>query len=218
MPTVHAIVPLPQRKVVRVVWDDGEEQETPARSIEEGVFFVGFTCTEEERSIRHRHGLVRLFVTSLERFLAVRPRGSGEIVQYLIIRKGVKDPAIHQGVLEMLTAQGVIDDDGFVRWFVQALRGRGYGSVRIAQELRRKGVEADVARNALFAAEEGEEAATLRALLERRIERDPSTLTRGRTQDKLIAFLLRRGFNYRAVREELARFQHSVASPASQEV
>ena len=58
-----------------------------------------------------------------------------------------------EGVLDQLEEDRLLSDERFVESFVRSRIGRGYGPVRIRQELQQKGVEREVTYLALDAAE-----------------------------------------------------------------
>ena len=89
-----------------------------------------------------------------------------------------------------------MDDAAFARWWAEArARGRRVGSVRLAQELRAKGIAGDLAAAALAAAfdEVGERE---RALEARRRAGLPALRARppGAPPARLRDYLLRRGY------------------------
>ena len=93
-----------------------------------------------------------------------------------------------------LRALKYIDDESFARdWALARAENRGYGPIRIEQELRTKGVSQSLIREitgAIFGS--GDEEKNARALLEKKFRgvdlRDPKTLRRAG------AFLERRGY------------------------
>ena len=108
-------------------------------------------------------------------------------------------------VLDRFEEVGLVDDAAFAAMFVTARQGNR-GRRALAQELRRKGVDDDTARDALESVDDATEEAAARALLRR-----PLAATRGmdraKRQRRLAGVLARRGYSpslvMRLVREEL---------------
>lgn len=122
-------------------------------------------------------------------------------------RKNVPDDAAER-VLDRLGEVGLVDDAAFAEAWVQSRRaGRGLASKALRAELRRRGVDEDTAGEAVDSLDPEEEAATARALVDRKL---PSTrrlepATRFR---RLAGMLARKGYPSglvtRVVKEALA--------------
>ena len=121
-------------------------------------------------------------------------------------RKGVPDDAANS-VLERFDEVGLIDDAAFAgQWVRSRHTQRGLSRRAIAVELRRKGVDDEVAREALdeLTGESQEEAA--RALVRRKLRStrglDATVATR-----RLVGMLARKGYpaslSFRIVKDEL---------------
>lgn len=114
-------------------------------------------------------------------------------------RRGAPDEVAHAVVAE-LASRGYLDDEAFAQWWAEArARGRRVGSLRLAQELRARGISRDLAAAAIAAAfaevpelSRAVEAGRRRlpALLRQRPERAPA---------RLRDHLLRRGYPAAAV-------------------
>ncbi len=70
--------------------------------------------------------------------LARREHGSAELRSKLIV-KGYPEPLIDP-VLSTLATEGLQNDERFVEVFVRSRRERGFGPLKIAAELRQRGV------------------------------------------------------------------------------
>lgn len=137
--------------------------------------------------------------------LEVGPRTRKELAEALR-KKGVPDEAAEQ-VLGRFAEVGIIDDALFASmWVASRHRGRGLAGRALSQELRRKGVDDEIVRDAVAQLDPDEEAATARSLVRRKL---PST--RGLTADarvrRLAGMLARKGYvpglAFRIVKEEL---------------
>jgi regulatory protein len=124
-----------------------------------------------------------------------------------LARKQVPE-AVAERLLDRFEEVGLVDDASFARAWVESRQpGKGLGRRALAQELRRKGIEDDVAREALDEIDPGAEEAAARALVQRKLRSmrnvDQATATR-----RLVGMLARKGHGgevvWRVVREELA--------------
>ena len=145
--------------------------------------------------------------------LSYRPRAEQELRRRL--RSKGFPPALVEWCLRLLEEQGLIDDHAFASAFVRSrIRLRPRGRFRLAQELRQKGVSAEVAEQAIdqaFNNEETSEQALACAAARRWLDRQGSTLIeslaatdrpdeRERARRRLHAFLSRRGFGSDVIR------------------
>ena len=123
-------------------------------------------------------------------------------------------PDVVQRVLDRFEEVGLVDDVVYAEMLVRSQHaGRGLGRRALAHELRRKGVDDEVAREALEQVDADDEEQTARALVARRLP-----ATRGLPRDKRIArlagMLARKGYPgglaMRVVREALDADQDAV--------
>ncbi|HZY42349.1 MAG TPA: RecX family transcriptional regulator [Anaerolineae bacterium] len=132
------------------------------------------------------------------RFLANRPRSAWEVRQNLV--KAEFDGDTIDRVMNRLTGVALIDDAAFVRyWLDNRAQFNPRGQVALRQELRRKGVDRAVVDEVLAAADQSDDQAAVQSALAKadRFRQLPQA----EFAQKLSAYLLRRGFNYEAVRE-----------------
>jgi regulatory protein len=143
------------------------------------------------------------------RLLTDRARTRVELAQALC-RKGVPDEVLNR-VLERFDEVGLIDDKAFAgQWVRSQHQHRGLGRTAIAVELRRKGVDREIADEAL--AEVAPESERLRAieLVRRRLRTMPVAGPDDRVKAgrRLLAMLARKGYpaglSYEVIRAELA--------------
>ena len=144
-----------------------------------------------------------------ERHYRVRSRGAGIVSSRMVSRKELTDRLERRGATEEEAADtadwleelGALDDAAYAAAVVRHYSRMGYGTLRIRQELSRRGIHRDLWDDAL--AELPDSAETIVALLQSRL--------RGRTPDaeegrKLAAMLSRRGFTWQEIRPVLSRF------------
>jgi len=123
-----------------------------------------------------------------------------------LARKGVPEEVAAR-LLDRFEEVGLVDDQAFARAWVQSRQpGKGLARRALAQELRRRGVDDQVARIALDEVDPDDEVETARALVQRRL-RTVDRLDRGTAVRRLTGLLARKGYPasvcFRIVREEL---------------
>lgn len=110
-------------------------------------------------------------------------------------------------LLDRFTDVGLIDDAAFARMWVEGRqRGKGLAPRALAQELRRKGIDDDTAREALDEVTAEDQDTAARRLVRRKLRTarnlEPAVATR-----RLVAMLGRKGYApglaYRVVKDEL---------------
>jgi regulatory protein len=107
---------------------------------------------------------------------------------------------------------GLVDDEAFARSWVQSRQaGKALARRALAQELRRKGIDDEVAREALAEVDPADELESARLLVRRRL-RTVSRLERDTAVRRLTGMLARKGYPagvcFRVVREELDALGH----------
>ncbi|HEY2988371.1 MAG TPA: regulatory protein RecX [Candidatus Binatia bacterium] len=135
------------------------------------------------------------------KFLGYRARSEAE-VRTKLTQSGFP-PKIIGPTLGKLRSLKLLDDEAFARTFIQGrIEGRGYGPLRLARELRQKGIaQALVARvlDEAFGRQEGKERA--RALMEKRFR--GKDLSDAKNLRRAVAFLQRRGYRDAVIAEIL---------------
>ena len=112
----------------------------------------------------------------------------------LLAGRGVPDDAA-AAVLDRFTEVGLIDDAAFARaWVSSRQAGRGLARRALSAELRAKGVDPEVAAEAVGAVDDDDERATARRLVDRKVgamrRLDRATATR-----RLMGMLARKGYS-----------------------
>jgi regulatory protein len=138
--------------------------------------------------------------------LTGRARSRHELADKLAAKNVPDDVATR--LLDRFEEVGLVDDEAFARtWISGRQAGKGLARRAIAQELRRKGVDDDVAREALDEVDPAAEEEAARALVRKKLRTlsrvDDVTATR-----RLVGMLARKGYGsglaYAVVRDELA--------------
>ena len=139
--------------------------------------------------------------------LTGRARTRRELADKLSARNVPDDLA--EGLLDRFEEVGLVDDGAFARaWVADRQRGKGLAPRALAQELRRKGIDDEVAREALDEIDPADEVESARALVRKKLRTlsrvDDTTATR-----RLVGLLARKGYPsgmaFAVVRDELKR-------------
>jgi len=128
------------------------------------------------------------------RILEVRDHSCEELRRKLLAR-GLGPEGL-DGLLEDLVRLGYLDDRRFASQFVRERARRGIGRLRVHRELEQRGIDPDLAREALDEQIPGEESESARALAERRAQA-------GRSPQSTARFLAGRGFSASTIRHVL---------------
>jgi len=137
--------------------------------------------------------------------LTGRARSRKELSDKLASRNVPGDVAT--ALLDRFEEVGLVDDGAFARtWVTQRQQGKGLSRRVLAQELRRKGVDDEVAKEALDEIDPEAEAGAARELVRRKVRGlrhvDETTAAR-----RLVGMLARKGYppglSYAIVREHL---------------
>lgn len=132
--------------------------------------------------------------------LAMRGRTRKEIRDALV--RNAYPPHTIERVLERLDEAGYVDDAGFADHWATARISRGIGSRRIRMELRQKGVDAAVIEETLGAMDTEEQLSGACKIARRAAHGKDLSLRADR--QKVMAALMRRGFDYETARQALA--------------
>ena len=138
--------------------------------------------------------------------LTGRARSRADLEKKLAQRQVPADLAAR--LLDRFEEVGLVDDAAFAReWVAQRQEGRGLARRALAQELRRKGIDDEVAREALGEIDLDDEVEAARVLVRRKL-RSVQALDPDKAVRRLVGMLARKGHSsgvaYRVVREELS--------------
>lgn len=197
-----------ERGRLRVIINDDSEILVPLSLFRERPLTVGEPIDMEEYDQwlllrQYRHALDRAVA-----FLAGRARSRREMEERLL-RSGYR-PCTVEMVLYKLEKEGLLDDADFARQWVDARSARRMGRGRIAQELRRKGVSAREAEEALEGLSDVEQLEGAIALVEKAMARTPSGEDPRKTAARITAMLARRGYDYDTAREAITRVMEDI--------
>ncbi|MEU4241509.1 regulatory protein RecX [Actinoplanes sp. NPDC026619] len=149
--------------------------------------------------------------------LSARPRTRAELAKVLA-RKEISAEVIAE-VLDRYDEVGIIDDAAFARaWVSSRHHSRGLARRALANELRQRGVDAEVAGEALETLDDEGEAETARSLVDRKLR--TATGTPDAIFRRLVSMLARKGYPagvaIRAVKDALAARDAEAAEFADQ--
>ena len=131
--------------------------------------------------------------------LAQRAHASGEIAQKLRRRLYMEDTI--EMVLYKLEKERLLDDEAFARdWAASRARSQ-VGRTRIKQELRMKGISADMAEIALEELDEDESGEAAVALARKLLKRYSRETDDRKAMQKLLMAMARRGYGYEESRQ-----------------
>ncbi|CAN5127937.1 hypothetical protein BH23ACT9_BH23ACT9_14240 [soil metagenome] len=111
------------------------------------------------------------------------------------LRAREHDEEVIDAVIDHAIAGKLLDDRAFATvWVTDRGVNRGYGRERLQRELRRRKVEQSVIDEALGLLEESDEVGQATELARQRAQRMPATLEPHKVAQRLVGFLVRRGF------------------------
>ena len=123
-----------------------------------------------------------------------RPQTVAEMQNKL--RGRYDDEDVVAAAVEQLKAAGALDDTAFARiWVDDRGHQRGYGAVRLRQELRRRMVPDEIAEQALASLEERDDLETATELARKRARTFSDKLEPDAVARRLQGYLVRRGYS-----------------------
>lgn len=130
----------------------------------------------------------------------------------MLERRGIEPPAAAAAV-EEVTAAGYLDDADFARRFAEDRRRLDrWGAERIARELDRRGVGADLVAETLAGQSGEDELEAACALLADRLGSAP--LADDRVRDRALGLLVRRGYESEVAYGAVRRHERAHGAPA----
>lgn len=190
-----------ERGRYRITVNDSESILVPVSLLRERPLREGQTFDLEEYD---QWLMVRQYRFALDRavgYLAARDRSKREIEQKLL-QAGYR-PCTVEMVLYKLEREHLLNDANFARQWVEARSTHKLGKNRIAQELRRKGISAEEAEEALSAIDEEDQLTGAIALAEKAAARAKPDEDRRKTVNRIAAMLARRGYSWDIAQEAI---------------
>jgi regulatory protein len=140
------------------------------------------------------------------RQLAMAPRSRAELAQKLAQRGCTGEVA--EAVLDRMTQVGLVDDEAYAHMLVRTQQaGRGLARRALARELRTKGIEGDLADQALASISDEDERDRARALVDKKLRAMHGLGLEVQTR-RLAGMLARKGYSssmtYAVIHEAIA--------------
>ncbi len=134
---------------------------------------------------------------------------SAAMLEQKLLEKEISPEAAAYAV-ERMRVLGAIDDAAYAARIVRSYTRKGYGVRRIEQELWRRGIPKETAREALTQHEPDWDGMV--ALLDKKLRGD---LSDRRKCEKAMAALQRRGFQFSQIREAMRQYRQMLADQQS---
>ncbi len=200
MPTITAIRPQKRGKKINLFLD-GRFAFALAKETAQGLEVGKELSPEEVQSLTRKDALERARDFSL-RFLSYRPRSEKEMRERLW-RHGFPPETVEETIAR-LKGQGLLDEGAFARFWREGRETASPRSKRLIElELRRKGIDSELAREAVQGLDEEESA--LRAA--RKKAKSLKGLDEDTFRKKILSYLQRRGFSWELARRTLLRLK-----------
>ncbi len=130
---------------------------------------------------------------------------SAQMLREKMLGKGMQEESADYAIA-YLTERGLLSDTAYAESVVRSYTRRGYGAMRVKQELHRRGVSGEEIAQALEEHEPDWEA--MQKLLDKRLRGDMSDR---KEVDKAVAALARRGFGWSEIRQALELYRQADA-------
>lgn len=219
---MHEITGLKERRGRVRVFVDGEfwAEIDPGVASERGLR-EGVALSHEELEESRVAGERPLAMNRALHFLGYRARSESEVRERLR-RYGYAEGTVEL-VVERLRELGYLDDEEFARLKARE-KARRYGPRRVSVELRKSGVDAEVARSAVEEefAEKSELEAAFSAVSRRYNRRGPDDVGAGAdaeavaTARRVYGFLMRRGYSAEVCAEVAREYRGTGGSEAGE--
>lgn len=122
-----------------------------------------------------------------------------DVYDYLI-RKGFTDEETSE-VCDYIEEVGLVDDDLYVKFFVEdSFRIKNKGARKIVYELKQRGIDDDKINEAIEEASDMQYDA-LKEAYKRKLEATKSETDEYKRKNKIIRFLISRGFDYSDIKD-----------------
>lgn len=122
-----------------------------------------------------------------------------DVYDYLI-RKGFTDEETSE-VCDYIEEVGLVDDDLYVKFFVEdSFRIKNKGARKIVYELKQRGIDDDKINEAIEEASDMQYDA-LKEAYDRKLEATKSETDQYKRKNKIIRFLISRGFDYSDIKD-----------------
>lgn len=184
-------------QLYEVTWEDGTVEKLDARTMDEAGYAVGSNLSADSIVLLKEASANRRAREKALYLLSVRDHARRELEEKLLTEC---DAETAQRTAQQMEELGLVDDAAYAARLVQDLALVKRCSRRqILQTLQQRGIERDVAEEAVQMAEIDDFSQALALLRQKRYNRDCDEKQRRRMAD----FLARRGFSYAVIRRAL---------------
>ena len=183
---------------VVVEFDGGETLRSTLEAVTDARLYVGMELDEEAFEALKRSTSKALDRQKALEMLSRRPYSRRELKDKLL-RRGTDEQSV-EDCIAWLDEHGFLDDGEYAGAVARHYTAKGYGAGRVKSELRRRGIERELADETLEALPENTE--KIDAYIARRLN-DPKDRDSVR---KIGAALFRRGYSWEEIRAALRRF------------
>ena len=181
-----------------VEFDGGETLRSTLEAVTDARLYVGMELDEEAFEALKRSTSKALDRQKALEMLSRRPYSRRELKDKLL-RRGTDEQSV-EDCIAWLDEHGFLDDGEYAGAVARHYSAKGYGAGRVKTELRRRGIERELADETL--AELPENTDKIDAYIARRLS-DPKDRDSVR---KIGAALFRRGYSWEEIRAALRRF------------
>lgn len=181
-----------------VEFDGGETLRSTLEAVTDARLYVGMELDEEAFEALKRSTSKALDRQKALEMLSRRPYSRRELKDKLL-RRGTDEQSV-EDCIAWLDEHGFLDDGEYAGAVARHYTAKGYGAARVKSELRRRGIERELADETLEALPENTE--KIDAYIARRLS-DPKDRDSVR---KIGAALFRRGYSWEEIRAALRRF------------
>lgn len=130
---------------------------------------------------------------------------SQSMLREKLLEKGHAEDAADYAIA-WLSERNLLNDDSFAQSIVNTYGRKGYGKMRIRQELTKRGIDAETSASLLQEFESDND--QLVSLLDKKLKGDISDK---KQIDKAVAFLQRRGFSWSDIRTALKTYGETLS-------
>ena len=185
-----------------VEFDGGETLRSTLEAVTDARLYVGMELDEEAFEALKRSTSKALDRQKALEMLSRRPYSRRELKDKLL-RRGTDEQSV-EDCIAWLDEHGFLDDGEYAGAVARHYTAKGYGAGRVKSELRRRGIERELADETLEALPENTE--KIDAYIARRLN-DPKDRDSVR---KIGAALFRRGYSWEEIRAALRRFDTEI--------
>jgi regulatory protein len=147
--------------------------------------------------------------------LSRRDHSQWELKQKLSAKESqpaLTNPADLDQVLQRLVEEGYQSDQRFAEAFIRARQNKGFGLVRLKQELKQKGVDEQIITNTLAQIPDTQQNDQILKVWRKKYTAPPET---PKHQAQQTQFLLYRGFSHQQIRELFHKLKEMQDNPDS---